>query len=162
MFEVERSVRVLDGAVAIFDAVAGVQAQSETVWQQARRYSVPVVAYLNKMDRDGASFDGTISMIKQRLGAYPIPVQMPFHENERFEGVIDLLTMELIRWQDHDGSCLTRVPLSSEDLETRLPQAGLLANGRTSELHTILTGRCIDISCCNREGTDDRTHRRSG
>lgn len=108
MFEVERSIRVLDGAVAIFDAVAGVQAQSETVWGQARRYSVPAIAYLNKMDRDGASFEHTVAMIASRLSALPIPIQLPLFEAGRFEGVIDLLDMQVVRWQDHNGSQVLR------------------------------------------------------
>ncbi len=88
--EVERSLRVLDGAVAVFDAVAGVQPQSETVWRQADKYRVPRLAFVNKMDRVGADFDRCLAMIRQRLGAHPVAVQIPLGKEEGFDGVIDL------------------------------------------------------------------------
>ena len=96
--EVERSLRVLDGTVAIFCAVGGVEPQSETVWRQATRYNVPRVAFVNKMDRTGADFSRVVRQIKERLGARPVPVQLPIGAEENFEGVIDLVKMKAIYW----------------------------------------------------------------
>ena len=89
--EVERALRVLDGAVAVFDAVAGVEPQSETVWRQADRYKVPRICFVNKMDRVGANFERCVDMIKNRLGAKPVPVQLPIGAEDEFEGVVDLI-----------------------------------------------------------------------
>ena len=91
--EVERSLRVLDGAVAVFDAVAGVQPQSETVWRQASKYGVPRIAYINKYDRVGADFFHAIDTMKERLGAPAVAAQMPMGAEDNFWGVIDLVTM---------------------------------------------------------------------
>ncbi|MGD8383966.1 MAG: elongation factor G [Lysobacterales bacterium] len=96
--EVERSLRVLDGTVAVFCAVGGVQPQSETVWRQAARYHVPRVAFVNKMDRTGANFERVIRQIKERLGARPIPIQLPIGAEEEFAGVVDLVKMRAIYW----------------------------------------------------------------
>ena len=96
--EVERSLRVLDGAVAVFCAVAGVQPQSETVWRQATRYNVPRIAFVNKMDRTGANFASVVSQIEGRLGARAVPVQLPIGAEENFQGVIDLVRMRAIYW----------------------------------------------------------------
>jgi len=98
--EVERSLRVLDGAVAVFDAVAGVQPQSETVWRQADKYNVPRIAFINKMDRPGADFDHAVDTIRTRLAANPVPIQMPIGAEDRFKGVIDLIDMKSIVWKD--------------------------------------------------------------
>ncbi len=98
--EVERSLRVLDGAVAVFDAVAGVQPQSETVWRQADKYNVPRIAFINKMDRPGADFDHAVDTIRKRLAANPVSVQMPIGAEDRFRGVIDLIDMKSILWKD--------------------------------------------------------------
>jgi elongation factor G len=98
--EVERSLRVLDGAVAVFDAVAGVQPQSETVWRQADKYDVPRIAFINKMDRPGADFDHSVETIRTRLSANPIPVQFPIGAEENFKGAIDLLEMRSMVWKD--------------------------------------------------------------
>ena len=98
--EVERSLRVLDGAVALFDAVAGVQPQSETVWRQADKYNVPRLAFINKMDRPGADFDHAVDTIRTRLRAKPVPIQMPIGAEDQFKGVIDLVEMKAILWQD--------------------------------------------------------------
>jgi elongation factor G len=100
--EVERSLRVLDGAVAVFDAVAAVQPQSETVWRQANRYGVPRIAFVNKMDRVGADFDNCVAQIRARLGANPIAIQMPVGVEEAFRGVVDLLEMKTILWNDEE------------------------------------------------------------
>lgn len=101
--EVQRSLRVLDGGIVIFDAVQGVEPQSETVWRQADRYHVPRICFVNKMDRVGASFERTIESIRQRLGANPIAMQIPIGEESAFEGVVDLLTMQAITWEDELG-----------------------------------------------------------
>src|SRR5262244_4183321 len=97
--EVERSLRVLDGAVAVFDAVAGVEPQSETVWRQANRYGVPRVCFVNKMDRVGAEFHRCVEMISDRLGATPLVVQLPWGVESDFRGVIDLIRMRALLWQ---------------------------------------------------------------
>ena len=96
--EVERSLRVLDGAVFVLCAVGGVQPQSETVWRQASKYSVPRLAFVNKMDRTGANFYKVVEQLKSRLGAYPVPMQLPIGAEEGFEGVVDLLKMKSIIW----------------------------------------------------------------
>ena len=98
--EVERSLRVLDGAVAVFDAVSGVEPQSETVWRQADKYRVPRICFVNKMDRVGADFRGTLEQIERKLGANPVAVQLPLGSEERFTGVIDLVSMRAIRYKD--------------------------------------------------------------
>ena len=97
--EVERSLRVLDGAVAVFDAVAGVEPQSETVWRQADRYGVPRICFVNKMDRVGAEFHRCVDMIIDRLGATPLVVQLPWGVESDFRGVIDLVRMRALLWQ---------------------------------------------------------------
>ncbi len=101
--EVQRSLRVLDGGVVVFDAVQGVEPQSETVWRQADRYGVPRVCFANKMDRIGASYERTIETIRQRLGANPIAMQMPIGMEASFQGVIDLMTMKAVYWDDELG-----------------------------------------------------------
>ncbi len=101
--EVERSLRVLDGAVAVFDAVAGVEPQSETVWRQADKYHVPRICFVNKMDRTGADFDRCVGMIKDRLGANAAVVQLPIGSESEFEGVVDLLEMRALVWKDGMG-----------------------------------------------------------
>ncbi|MGE0884869.1 MAG: elongation factor G [Blastocatellales bacterium] len=98
--EVERSLRVLDGAVAVFDAVAGVQPQSETVWRQADKYNVPRLAFINKMDRPGADFDHAVETIRTRLSANPVPIQMPIGAEDQFKGCIDLIEMKALYWKD--------------------------------------------------------------
>jgi elongation factor G len=101
--EVERSLRVLDGAVAVFDSVGGVEPQSETVWRQADKYNVPRIAFVNKMDRVGADFENCIEMMRKKLAANPVAIQMPLGKEEGFEGVIDLVEMKLYRY-DEDTS----------------------------------------------------------
>lgn len=101
--EVQRSLRVLDGGIVVFDAVQGVEPQSETVWRQADRYHVPRICFANKMDRVGASYERTIQSIRDRLGANPIPVQMPIGSEADFTGVVDLFTQEAIVWVDDLG-----------------------------------------------------------
>ena len=101
--EVERSLRVLDGAVAVFDSVAGVEPQSETVWRQADKYRVPRIAFINKMDRIGANFEGSVQTMIDRLGAHPVPVQLPIGAEADFTGVIDLVNMKAIVYKDDLG-----------------------------------------------------------
>ncbi|HEY6400481.1 MAG TPA: elongation factor G [Blastocatellia bacterium] len=98
--EVERSLRVLDGAVAVFDAVAGVQPQSETVWRQADKYNVPRIAFINKMDRPGADFDHAVDTIRTRLAANPVSIQTPIGAEDKFRGVVDLIDMKSVVWKD--------------------------------------------------------------
>ena len=100
--EVQRSLRVLDGGVVVFDAVAGVQPQSETVWRQADDYRVPRICFINKMDRTGADFMRAVGTIRDRLGANPVPVHWPIGQESDFRGIVDLLTMEAYVWQDDD------------------------------------------------------------
>ena len=102
--EVERSLRVLDGAIAIFDAVAGVEPQSETVWRQADKYRVPRIAYVNKMDRTGADFDRAVETMRDRLGAHPLPIQLPIGAEENFQGVVDLIENKALVWTDELGT----------------------------------------------------------
>ena len=102
--EVERSLRVLDGAVAVFDAVAGVEPQSETVWRQADKYKVPRFAFINKMDRTGADFFGAVQSMIDRLGANPVPIQLPLGQEVHFRGVIDLVEMQTLSWIDDLGT----------------------------------------------------------
>lgn len=117
--EVQRSLRVLDGGVVVFDAVQGVEPQSETVWRQADRYGVPRICFVNKMDRVGASFERTIETIKQRLGANPVPMQLPIGSESTFKGAVDLLTMKAITWEDDLG----REPIESDIPADLLEQA---------------------------------------
>ena len=109
--EVQRSLRVLDGGVVVFDAVQGVEPQSETVWRQADRYSVPRICFINKMDRTGADFYRSADMIRTRLGANPVYMQIPMGAESKFEGVIDLLTNEAIYWTDQSGRTYERKPV---------------------------------------------------
>jgi elongation factor G len=102
--EVERSLRVLDGAVAVFDSVAGVQPQSETVWRQADRYRVPRVAFINKMDRTGADFDAAVQSMRDRLGAKPVPIHIPIGREEGFSGIVDLVEMKAIAYTNALGT----------------------------------------------------------
>lgn len=100
--EVERSLRVLDGAVGVFCAVGGVEPQSETVWHQADRYKVPKIAFINKIDRIGANFDNTVQMMRERLGARPLILQLPWGLEEEFQGIIDLIKMKALFWNQDD------------------------------------------------------------
>jgi elongation factor G len=105
--EVERSLRVLDGAIAVFDSVAGVQPQSETVWRQADKYKVPRIAFINKMDRTGADFFGAVQSMVDRLGAKPVPIQIPIGQEEHHRGVVDLVEMRAIVYEDELGEKIT-------------------------------------------------------
>src|SRR5438045_3268438 len=116
--EVERSLRVLDGAVAVFDAVAGVQPQSETVWRQADKYSVPRICFINKMDRVGADFYHSIDTIVDRLKARPVPIQIPVGAEDKFQGVVNLIKMTARIWRDETlGAKYDDVEIPAELLE---------------------------------------------
>jgi elongation factor G len=115
--EVERSLRVLDGAIAVFDSVAGVQPQSETVWRQADKYKVPRIAFINKMDRTGANFFAAVQSMRDRLGANPVPLQIPLGSEENFLGMIDLLEMQALVYRDDLGQQLDVTEIPAELLE---------------------------------------------
>jgi len=113
--EVERSLRVLDGAVVVLCASSGVQPQTETVWRQANKYEVPRMIFVNKMDRTGADFLTVVSQVKSRLGATPVPIQLPVGAEDDFKGVIDLIKMKMINWNDEDqGMTFTYEPIPAE------------------------------------------------
>src|SRR5206468_3404460 len=112
--EVERSLRVLDGAIAVFDSVAGVEPQSETVWRQADRYGVPRSAFMNKMDRTGADFFASVQSMVDRLGARPVPVHLPIGQEEHFRGVVDLVEMRALVWTDSLGTQVDAVEIPAE------------------------------------------------
>jgi elongation factor G len=112
--EVERSLRVLDGGVVVFDAVSGVEAQSETVWRQADRYKVPRICFINKMDRVGANFERTISMIESRLLALPLPIQMPLAAEENFHDIVDLIALKVWRYSPDPEKAAEEIPIPDE------------------------------------------------
>jgi elongation factor G len=141
--EVQRSLRVLDGGVVLFDAVQGVEPQSETVWRQADRYAVPRICFVNKMDRVGASYDRTIQTIKDRLGANVIPMQVPIGFESTFRGVIDLLTMKAMYWEDEMGREIkvTDVP---DDLKAQADEARHHMVEKIAELDDALTVKYLE------------------
>lgn len=141
--EVQRSLRVLDGGVVVFDAVQGVEPQSETVWRQADRYGVPRICFVNKMDRVGASFERTIETIKERLGANPIPMQFPIGSEASFVGVVDLLTEQAIYWEDDLGKepIVTDVPA---DLKREVSEARAHMLEKIAELDDELTVQYLE------------------
>ncbi|MCL4871584.1 MAG: elongation factor G [Anaerolineae bacterium] len=142
--EVQRSLRVLDGGVTVFDAVAGVEPQSETVWRQANQYGVPRICFVNKMDRIGANFTRTIEMIKDRLKGNPVAVQWPIGQESDFRGVVDLMKMEAIIWQDSDqGVSSTVVPIP-DDLQDEIQMAREALIERIVETDDELTMRYLD------------------
>lgn len=113
--EVERSLRVLDGLVALFCAVSGVEPQSETVWRQANRYRVPRIGFVNKMDRSGADFLDVVKQVKEKLGANPVPLQLPIGAEDTFKGVVDLVTNKAIVWDDHtQGMTYQEIPIPAD------------------------------------------------
>src|SRR5262250_700368 len=121
--EVERSLRVLDGAVAVFCAVGGVEPQSETVWRQADKYKVPRIAFVNKMDRVGADFENVVQMMKDRLGAKPVPVQIPMFVGEQFQGIIDLVDMQALTYDDSSQGTTFEAHDIPRDLAQRANEA---------------------------------------
>ncbi|MEV8592825.1 elongation factor G [Streptomyces sp. NPDC052012] len=131
--EVERSLRVLDGAVAVFDAVAGVEPQSESVWRQADRHGVPRIAFVNKMDRAGAELDAAVASIRERLHPAPLSVQLPIGAEDRFAGVVDLLRMQALTWDD-DGVAAAPAPVPDALREEAARRRRLLEEA-VAELH---------------------------
>src|SRR6187549_3119395 len=116
--EVERSLRVLDGAVAVFDSVAGVEPQSETVWRQADRYGVPRICFINKMDRTGANFERTVEMFVDRLGSNPLVTQLPIGAENDYVGLIDLLKMKALIWKGDDmGAAFDETDIPADMLD---------------------------------------------
>ena len=141
--EVQRSLRVLDGGIVVFDAVQGVEPQSETVWRQADRYGVPRICFANKMDRTGASYERTLDSIKQRLGANPIAMQMPIGMESSFQGVIDLMLMKAVFWDDELG----REPREAEipaDLKIEADEHRHTMIERIAELDDALTVKYLE------------------
>lgn len=137
--EVERSLRVLDGAIALFCAVGGVEAQSETVWRQADKYGVPRIAFINKMDRSGANFFGVINEISEKLKTKPIPVQIPIGEEENFCGVVDLISNKAYVWDNEDfGFNFEEVEIPEELLDTVKEYRTKLIEGAAEESEELL------------------------
>src|SRR5579863_3016303 len=159
--EVERSLRVLDGAVTVFDAVAGVEPQSETVWRQADKYGVPRICFVNKMDRIGANFERCVDMIKDRLGAVPLVVQLPIGVESDFVGVVDLVNMKEIRWkEDTLGAQFQVLDISDEYKDKAAEYRAELVEGAVEQddaaLEAYLGGQEPDIETlkkCIRKGT---------
>jgi len=159
--EVERSLRVLDGAVALFDAVAGVEPQTETVWRQADKYRVPRLAMINKMDRTGADFERCIRMMKERLAANPVPVQLPLGKEDGFRGIIDLVRMQAVVWDEETLGAKYRQEPVPEDMREAVAAARSallesLADVNDSLLEKYLNGEEVEaaeISAAIRQAT---------
>ncbi len=147
--EVQRCLRVLDGGIVVFDAVQGVEPQSETVWRQADRYEVPRICFVNKMDRVGASYERTIESISDRLGAVPIAMQIPIGEEADFRGVVDLLTMQAIFWHDNLGKDMDiveiPVELQQEAVEKRAELVEMAAGLDDMLMVKFLDGETISL-----------------
>jgi elongation factor G len=141
--EVQRSLRVLDGGVVVFDAVQGVEPQSETVWRQADRYGVPRICFVNKMDRVGASYERTIETIIDRLGANPIPMQVPIGFEATFKGVVDLLTMQAWVWEDDLGKEPKAIEIPA-DLKEKSQEARAKMVEKIAELDDDLTMKFLE------------------
>lgn len=137
--EVERSLRVLDGAVALFCAVGGVEPQSETVWRQADKYGVPRIAFINKMDRAGADFFNVVNQIKERLGATPVPLQIPIGQEDLFKGVIDLISNKALMYDESsNGTKLNEIPMPEDLKEIAAKYRKSLIEGVAEEDETLL------------------------
>ncbi len=142
--EVERSLRVLDGAVVVFDGVAGVEPQSESVWRQADRYGVPRICFINKLDRTGADFWHGVQSIRDRLGANAVPVQIPLGNEDRFRGVIDLITMKALVWgSDEIGSTYDTIEIPEELREEAERHREVLV-GVAAEMDDALTHKYLE------------------
>jgi len=141
--EVQRSLRVLDGGVVVFDAVQGVEPQSETVWRQADRYGVPRICFVNKMDRVGASYERTIDSIKERLGANPIPMQLPIGFEATFRGAVDLLERKAVIWEDDLGKEPKIIDIP-EDLKSQAEEARAFMVEKIAELDDDLTMKYLE------------------
>ncbi len=159
--EVERSLRVLDGTVALFCAVGGVQPQAETVWRQAEKYNVPRLAFINKMDRTGADFDGVVKEIQDELGANAIPVVIPIGAEEKFEGIIDLVGMKAIYYDDAPKGSVIREEAIPDPLMERAREADATMIEGISEQDDQLmekflegvTPKCDEVVCAMRKAT---------
>jgi elongation factor G len=141
--EVQRSLRVLDGGVVVFDAVAGVEPQSETVWRQANRYGVPRICFVNKMDRPGADFGRTIEMIRGRLGASPVAIQMPLGAEDLFQGMVDLIKRKAWTFPDSLGAHPVEGPIPDPLLDEAEQQRAILVE-RIAETDETLTGKFLE------------------
>jgi elongation factor G len=159
--EVERSLRVLDGAVTVFDSVAGVEPQSETVWRQADKYGVPRICFVNKMDRIGANHARTVEMIKDRLGAVPLVTQLPIGVESEFKGIVDLVLMKAIIWQDESLGAkfdILEIPADMVDVaaKARATLVELAVEQDDTALEAYLAGKEPDVATlkrCIRKGT---------
>ncbi|MCR5424741.1 MAG: elongation factor G [Bacteroidales bacterium] len=137
--EVERSLRVLDGAIAIFCAVGGVEPQSETVWRQADKYKVPRIAFVNKMDRAGADFFSVVKQIKERLGANPVPIEIPIGQEDLYKGVVNLITNKALIWDEaSNGQKFYEVPMPEDLKDTVAEYRQMLIEGVAEENETLL------------------------
>ena len=143
--EVERSLRVLDGAVFVLCAVGGVQPQSETVWRQANKYGVPRLAFVNKMDRSGADFDRVVEQLKSRLGANPVPLQVPIGAEDDFDGVVDLLKMKAIHWDQASQGMKFEYRDIPEDLVERCKKAREFMVEAAAEAVEELMDKYLDV-----------------
>jgi elongation factor G len=141
--EVERSLRVLDGGVVVFDAVAGVEPQSETVWRQANKYNVPRICFVNKMDRVGADFWRTVDMIRERLGAVPVPIQIPVGRESAFKGFVDLITQKAVIFTDDLGTTSSHVEVPVE-LQSEFDQYREALLERVAETDEELTLKYLE------------------
>jgi elongation factor G len=141
--EVQRSLRVLDGGVVVFDAVQGVEPQSETVWRQADRYAVPRICYINKMDRTGANFENAVESIRERLGANPIPVQIPIGQEQQFEGIVDLIEQVALYWTDPSGRTYEKRPIP-DGVKPAVEAARAFMIEKTAELDDDLTVKFLE------------------
>ena len=141
--EVERSLRVLDGAVAVFDGVAGVEPQSETVWRQADKYNVPRMCFINKLDRTGADFFAGVDSIRERLGAQPVVMQLPIGNEASFHGIVDLVTMEAHFWLDDDGKEYTTGPIP-DDMAAQAAEYRHLLLEAVAETNEALLDKYLD------------------
>lgn len=141
--EVERALRVLDGIVAVFCGVAGVQPQSETVWRQASRYKVPRIAYINKMDRSGANFLRAVNMMREKLNANAVPIQIPIGEEDKFVGIIDLIRLKAIFYRDELGIEMEVTDVPDDMLESALRQRELLLES-LAELDDNIMGKYLE------------------
>ena len=153
--EVERSLRVLDGAVAVFCAVAGVQPQSETVWRQANKYKVPRVAFINKMDRVGANFDRAVQTMRERLGANPAPIQIPIGAEDGYKGLVDLVQMKAFVWEGDDlGASFKEIPIPADLADkakaTREQMIEAVAEADEEVMQLYLDGKDIPLDLLKR------------
>ncbi len=147
--EVERSLRILDGAVAVFCAVGGVEPQSETVWRQADKYNVPRIAFVNKMDRVGADFDNVVQMMRDRLGATPVPIHIPMFVGEQFQGLIDLVEMKAVTYDEASQGSTFEVQDIPRDLRARAEEARFHLLEAAAEFDEVLLDRYLREQACS-------------